>query len=249
MWSAEYAAFGEATVDQASTITNNLRFPGQYFDAETRLNYNLNRFFGFKEGVYLQEDPLGYFGSFNLYTYSFNSPIMISDPLGLRGSGHHMIPYSLFDNKVSKEVFNVFDGDSARIFNEAFKSHNGSPINGIKHGTYNELVKSELDKFIKAEKTCLEKMTKQQALKFLEIIKNKPANSAIQIFNSGVRQQAAEALAKLAAKRAAQTIIIRRSGEVIKRVIVVGVAAVSIPIDVILYVLEPSTAYAPESEQ
>lgn len=31
VWSATYDAFGKATIDASSTITNNLRFPGQYF--------------------------------------------------------------------------------------------------------------------------------------------------------------------------------------------------------------------------
>ena len=39
VWSAKYSSFGEAEVDISSTITNNLRFPGQYFDQETGLHY------------------------------------------------------------------------------------------------------------------------------------------------------------------------------------------------------------------
>jgi uncharacterized protein RhaS with RHS repeats len=42
VWSADYKPFGEATVT-VSTITNNLRGIGQYFDAETGLNYNYFR--------------------------------------------------------------------------------------------------------------------------------------------------------------------------------------------------------------
>jgi uncharacterized protein RhaS with RHS repeats len=41
--SADYKPFGEATVSQSSTITNNLRFPGQFYDAETGFNYNYFR--------------------------------------------------------------------------------------------------------------------------------------------------------------------------------------------------------------
>ena len=40
VWSASYSAFGEATID-TETVTNNLRFPGQYVDAETGLHYTL----------------------------------------------------------------------------------------------------------------------------------------------------------------------------------------------------------------
>jgi uncharacterized protein RhaS with RHS repeats len=35
VWEANYKPFGEAQIDPASTITNNFRFAGQYFDAET----------------------------------------------------------------------------------------------------------------------------------------------------------------------------------------------------------------------
>jgi len=42
VWSAYYKPFGTATIT-VSTITNNLRFPGQYYDAETELNYNFFR--------------------------------------------------------------------------------------------------------------------------------------------------------------------------------------------------------------
>ncbi|MCP4375239.1 MAG: RHS repeat protein, partial [bacterium] len=42
VWSAGYSAFGQATVE-VSTVKNNLRFPGQYFDAETGLHYNFHR--------------------------------------------------------------------------------------------------------------------------------------------------------------------------------------------------------------
>ena len=35
VWSATYDAFGRATVDSTSTVTNNFRYPGQYYDAES----------------------------------------------------------------------------------------------------------------------------------------------------------------------------------------------------------------------
>lgn len=34
VWDATYKSFGEASVNPSSTITNNFRFPGQYYDAE-----------------------------------------------------------------------------------------------------------------------------------------------------------------------------------------------------------------------
>ena len=58
-WSATYASFGKATVDASSTITNNLRFPGQYEDEETRLHYNYHRYYDPRTGRYLRADPIG----------------------------------------------------------------------------------------------------------------------------------------------------------------------------------------------
>ncbi len=37
VWAADYKPLGEATIT-VSTITNNLRFPGQYYDVEAGLN-------------------------------------------------------------------------------------------------------------------------------------------------------------------------------------------------------------------
>ncbi|CAB1062354.1 Rhs-family protein, partial [Olavius sp. associated proteobacterium Delta 1] len=43
VWSVKYFSFGKADVDASSSITNNLRFAGQYFDQESGLHYNYNR--------------------------------------------------------------------------------------------------------------------------------------------------------------------------------------------------------------
>jgi RHS repeat-associated protein len=81
VWAADYKPFGEATVT-VSTITNNLRFPGQYFDAETGLNYNYFRDYDPATGRYKQADPIGLGGGINLYVYALNSPLMYIDPTG-----------------------------------------------------------------------------------------------------------------------------------------------------------------------
>lgn len=82
VWSADYKPFGEATVT-VSTITNNLRFPGQYYDAETGLNYNYRRDYNPMIGRYLEADPIGLKGGLNLFAYANSSPINWVDPLGL----------------------------------------------------------------------------------------------------------------------------------------------------------------------
>ncbi len=89
VWSATYTAFGDAVVD-VSTVTNNLRFPGQYYDAETGLFYNGFRYYEPGIGRYLQTDPIGFLGKdVNWYEYTGNNSINRKDFLGL--SSHALV--------------------------------------------------------------------------------------------------------------------------------------------------------------
>lgn len=83
VWAAKYSSFGKADVDLSSTIINNMRFPGQYFDEETELHYNLYRFYDPLTGRYLKIDPIKFVGGSNLYSYSRNNPATYADPFGL----------------------------------------------------------------------------------------------------------------------------------------------------------------------
>ena len=83
-WQAAYLPFGEAQVSNSSTVTNNLRFPGQYFDAETGLHYNWNRYYDPASGRYVSADPIGLEGGLNLYEYARNNSINNIDFMGLK---------------------------------------------------------------------------------------------------------------------------------------------------------------------
>ena len=85
VWSATYDAFGNATIDAAYTIVNNLRNPGQYYDAETNLHYNWMRYYDPKSGRYWTSDPIGLYGGINLYVYGYSNSMMFYDPYGLFG--------------------------------------------------------------------------------------------------------------------------------------------------------------------
>ncbi|MSM40774.1 MAG: hypothetical protein GJT30_14250 [Geobacter sp.] len=83
VWQASYSAFGQATVDPASTVTNILRFPGQYADEETGLHYNWHRYYDPEAGRYSQVDPIGFSaGDENLYRYAQNNVVNYFDPDG-----------------------------------------------------------------------------------------------------------------------------------------------------------------------
>ena len=83
VWAAAFDPFGNVVAD-IGLITNNLRFPGQYFDKETGLNYNGNRYYNPTMGRYTQPDPVGLMGGMNRYAYVEDNPINAIDPLGLK---------------------------------------------------------------------------------------------------------------------------------------------------------------------
>ena len=82
VWQADYNPFGEAVIN-TELVKNNLRFSGQYYDKETNLHYNHNRYYSPKIGRYIQSDPIGLLGGRNTYTYVNNKPTVLTDPLGL----------------------------------------------------------------------------------------------------------------------------------------------------------------------
>lgn len=58
--------------------------PGQYFDAESGLNYNYFRDYDPKTGRYIEPDPIGLAGGINLYPYTENNPLNKTDRYGLQ---------------------------------------------------------------------------------------------------------------------------------------------------------------------
>jgi RHS repeat-associated protein len=66
-----------------SSFTFNLRFPGQYADAESGLFYNYFRYYAPDGGAYRQSDPIGLGGGINTYGYAGGSPTQYVDPRGL----------------------------------------------------------------------------------------------------------------------------------------------------------------------
>lgn len=88
VWRWESLPFGEAPPDEdpdgdGNRVTFNLRFSGQYFDAETNLHYNYFRDYDPATGRYMQSDPIGLDGGIGTYSYVGGNPLNWSDPLGL----------------------------------------------------------------------------------------------------------------------------------------------------------------------
>jgi RHS repeat-associated protein len=82
VWSARLDPYGKAHVDPGSSLDMPLRFPGHYWDEETGLHYNRFRYYSPELGRYLQSDPIGLDGGFNVYAYPA-SPLTQADVRGL----------------------------------------------------------------------------------------------------------------------------------------------------------------------
>jgi RHS repeat-associated protein len=79
LWGNAHNSPGADTIDGIDCL---LRFPGQYHDAETDLDYNYHRYYDPETGRYTSPDPLGLVPAPNHHGYVAN-PLVWLDPLGL----------------------------------------------------------------------------------------------------------------------------------------------------------------------
>ncbi|WP_284117649.1 putative T7SS-secreted protein, partial [Streptomyces fragilis] len=81
-WRTRSSLWGTTAWSANGSTYTPLRFPGQYFDPESGLHYNLFRYYEPEVGRYLTPDPLGLGPGPNPLTYVKN-PLRWIDPLGL----------------------------------------------------------------------------------------------------------------------------------------------------------------------
>ncbi|HGM5027560.1 TPA: RHS repeat domain-containing protein, partial [Pseudomonas aeruginosa] len=82
-WQWQSDAFGRGEALSQGSTQVNLRFPGQYYDAESGLHYNYFRDYDPETGRYVESDPIGLGGGLNTYGYVEANPVLRTDPLGL----------------------------------------------------------------------------------------------------------------------------------------------------------------------
>jgi len=86
-WSSDPYGLGFVDEDpdgDGQAFIYSLRFPGQYYDVETGLNYNRARDYDPTTGRYVESDPIGLDGgSYSTYAYGGENPIGNVDATGL----------------------------------------------------------------------------------------------------------------------------------------------------------------------
>ena len=79
-WAYQSNSFGEQS--PIGSYVYNPRFPGQYYDVETGLSYNISRDYESSTGRYVESDPLGLLAGPSTYDYVHSNPGSWVDPNG-----------------------------------------------------------------------------------------------------------------------------------------------------------------------
>ena len=84
LWYGEYTAWGRLKKDERvyKDANHPFRLQNQYYDEETGLHYNFFRYYEPDAGWFVNQDPIGLEGGFNVYQFALNAQDWI-DPLGL----------------------------------------------------------------------------------------------------------------------------------------------------------------------
>lgn len=79
-----FDSFGKLTASSGS-LTNPFQYTGREFDQETSLYFYRTRYYDPAAGRFISEDPIGFKGGIDFYTYVTNRPVNLTDPTGLKG--------------------------------------------------------------------------------------------------------------------------------------------------------------------
>ncbi|MBI5639503.1 MAG: RHS domain-containing protein, partial [Nitrospirae bacterium] len=124
VWEGEFLPFGEP-FSITGTVTNNLRFPGQYYDEETGLHQNWHRDYMPEVGRYIEKDPIGLKGGINLYVYVGDDPINSIDMGGLMGCNPKYRPCCPINElaQIQKRI--------AQVMNRLARSYYGNSMGSV----------------------------------------------------------------------------------------------------------------------
>jgi RHS repeat-associated protein len=124
-WRHGSTLWGEPLTGPRHRADTPLRFPGQYFDAETGLHYNYLRHYDPVAGRYLSPDPLGLFGGPSPHAYVHN-PTGWTDALGLTAESGG--PEMMDPNDINFSQRSVTENSYAEVMANGDWRWNESPV-------------------------------------------------------------------------------------------------------------------------
>jgi len=107
----DYDPFGRLT-KISGDLDSDFTYAGYYNHLASGLNLTLYRAYNADLGRWISRDPIAEDGGINLYTYTVNNPVNLSDPLGLWGIGFYSSDLS--------SGFNIGFGDPSLAFTPDF---------------------------------------------------------------------------------------------------------------------------------
>ncbi|MEH0018422.1 MAG: RHS repeat-associated core domain-containing protein [Desulfobacter sp.] len=140
VWDGASLPFGRVN-ESLGEVQSHFRFPGQYYDQETGLHYNHNRFYDPMTGSYISADPIGLAGGINPFTYAKNNPPSFIDPFGLFVLGINTGGSGFYWGGVGKSSALLFESDGkTNKFGLVTTSDKGI---GKGYGLFNHIVYSD----------------------------------------------------------------------------------------------------------
>jgi len=111
-----YDSFGN-TIGSSGSLTNFFRLAGREFDTETGLYFLRARYLDPSIGRFISEDPIGFKGGIDFYSYVKNRPLLLRDPDGTCPPGEPCPSPPLFDSVTAYVVTCpcVYKGDTDKI--------------------------------------------------------------------------------------------------------------------------------------
>ena len=106
LWFGDYDGWGR--LDGETNITGAhqpFRLQNQYFDEETGLHYNFYRYYEPNAGRFINQDPIGLWGGFNVYQFAPNAQGWV-DWLGLAGVDMNLFPSNEDIHSYAQKVAN-----------------------------------------------------------------------------------------------------------------------------------------------